>query len=66
MADKMQLAEALTGASRSLERTRQRVEEVVRLLERSENNDVHVGTCRLAIVQLAEINRKIRGIAEAL
>ena len=63
MSDKMQLAEALTSASKSLERSRQRVEELGRVLKGLSSPPEHVDLCNLASAQLAEMNRKIRALA---
>lgn len=63
MADKMQLAEALTSASKSLERTQQRVEEVGRILKALGHPDKHNAICNEISAQLAIANRNIRSIA---
>lgn len=63
MADKMQLAEALTSASKSLERTQQRVEEVGRILKALGLSEQHIAICHSIAAQLAVANRGIRSIA---
>lgn len=61
--DRMALAEALTDASRSLDRTRRRLELVERALAAlpdSPTKDQHITRCRTGVVELEQLNNAIR------
>lgn len=63
--DRMALAEALTDASRSLDRTRRRVEAVIDALSRLSESSVdpineHITRCRTGVVELEQLNNAIR------
>ena len=61
--DRMALAEALTDASRSLDRTRRRLEVVERALSclpDSEAKTAHITRCRTGVVELEQLNNAIR------
>ncbi|HEX6826434.1 MAG TPA: hypothetical protein VF077_08975 [Nitrospiraceae bacterium] len=67
--DRMQLAEALTTASKSLERSRQKVEAVGLLMEKYDfvatdgSSKQHAEACKQMAAELAIMNRKLRGMA---
>lgn len=61
--DRMALAEALTDASRSLDRTRRRLELVERTLSAlpdSPEKTQHITRCRTGVVELEQLNNAIR------
>ena len=65
---RMDLAEALTDASRSLDRTRRKIEAVVTALERISNNssdpiNTHIVRCKTGVVELEQLNNAIRKMA---
>lgn len=60
---RMDLAEALTDASRSLDRARRRIENVVMALEGLHTPDTvqdHIQRCRTGVVELEQLNNSIR------
>lgn len=60
---RMDLAEALTDASRSLDRARRRIETVVMALEGLHTPDLvqaHIQNCRQGVVMLEQLNNCVR------
>ena len=60
---RMDLAEALTDASRSLDRARRRIESVVMALEGLRMPTAvseHIQRCRTGVVELEQLNNSIR------
>lgn len=60
---RMDLAESLTDASRSLDRTRRRIERVIAALDALRSPEItqgHIERCRLAVVEVEQINNAIR------
>lgn len=63
MLDKMQLATQLTGTHKSLERARNRLEDLTKLLAQAPEMDIRIDQLRQASVQLAATARLIHSIA---